>query len=184
MASSSCGVEFVVVQFPYLENKFIHQLTNVPPGTILSFRLEIIIFGPLSPASREIARSLPLAEVQCYSLLYQIVVLLLRNSYFVPQYQIASRQEQVIEEIIDFMYKHSHEAIHIQDLAQNRGISPQYFRKLFKSRVGLAPKKYLTTLRIQRSECLLLHEEYSITEIAMQLGFSSAQQFAKVFKKK
>jgi len=185
MASSSCGVEFVVVQFPYLENKFIHQLTNVPPlGQFFLSELEIIIFlGLCHQLQREIARSLPLAEVQCYSLLYQIVVLLLRNSYFVPQYQIASRQEQVIEEIIDFMYKHSHEAIHIQDLAQNRGISPQYFRKLFKSRVGLAPKKYLTTLRIQRSECLLLHEEYSITEIAMQLGFSSAQQFAKVFKK-
>lgn len=185
MADPYCGVEFVVVQFPYLEDRFIHQLTNIPPlGQFFLSELEISIFLDLChQLQREIARSLPLAEVQCHSLLHQIIVLLLRNSCFIPQYQVVSKQEQIIEETIDFMYKHSHETIYIQDLARDKGLSPQYFRKLFKSQVGLAPKKYLTTLRIQRSKCLLLHEEYSITEIAIQLGFNSAQQFAKVFRK-
>jgi len=184
-ADPCCGVEFVVVQFPYLEDKFIHQLTNVPPlGQFILSELEISIFLDLChQLQREIARALPLAEVQCCSILHQIIVLLLRNSCFIPQYHVASRQEQVIEEIIDFMCKHSHETIHIQDLAQNKGLSPQYFRKLFKSQVGLAPKKYLTALRIQRSKCMLLHEEYSITEVAIQLGFNSTQQFAKAFRK-
>jgi len=184
-ADPSSGVEFVVVQFPYLEERFIHQLINLPPlGQFALSELEISVFlGLCHQLQREIARALPLAEVQCYSLLHQIVVLLLRSPRLTSQHRITLRQKQVIEETIDFMCRHSHETIHIQEIARNKGLSPQYFRKLFKHYVGVSPKKYLITLKIQRSKCMLLHEEYSITDVAMQLGFNSAQQFAKVFRK-
>lgn len=96
---------------------------------------------------------------------------------------LSPEQRQLIEGALRFMHEHSHDLIHVKDVAQTHGLSPQYFRRLFKQYVGVSPKQYLTTLKIQRSKCLLLHQEHSVTEVAMGLGFGSTQQFSKVFRK-
>lgn len=61
---------------------------------------------------------------------------------------------------------------------------PKYVSSAFKKEMHLSICEYLTTLRIQHA-CTLMDKGYrSIAEIGVRCGFSDAQYFSKVFKKR
>ena len=49
--------------------------------------------------------------------------------------------------------------------------------------VGVPPGKYLTTVRIEAAQRLLLHREYTLDVVASLCGFSGANYLCRVFKK-
>lgn len=55
--------------------------------------------------------------------------------------------------------------------------------KLFRTGTGMTPNDYLLRCRIRKASELLTYPEMSITDIAYETGFSSSQNFSKVFKK-
>lgn len=179
------GVEFTVIQFLPFEEDFFHHLVNHHPiGRFTLSDLSVSVFLELfHKLQREIASEFPFAEVQCRALVEEIAVFLLRSNSFSLSPNLSPQQRKIVESALRLMHEHSHDITHVKEVAQAYGLSPQYFRRLFKHHVGVSPKQYLTTLKIQRSKCLLLHEEQSVTEIAMGLGFGSTQQFSKVFRK-
>lgn len=71
----------------------------------------------------------------------------------------------------------------IEKLAQIANMSNTYFRKIFVERFGETPSKYLTRLRLQHAENLLLSGNYSINEIAFMSGFNDSKYFSRVVKK-
>lgn len=176
------GVEFVVIQFPAFNEDLLRHLVNTPPiGRFVLSDLSVSVFLECCyKLQRELVSSLPFVEVECRALLEELVVLLLRNNCMLTAV-LLPEQKRLMEQALRFMHERSHEILHIREVAREFGLSPQHFRKLFKNHVGVSPKKYLTALKIQRSKCLLLHREYSVTEVAMGLGFSSTQHFSKVF---
>lgn len=184
-AESPSGVEFVVVQFLPFDHNFLHHLVNTPPiGRFPLLELSVSVFLELChKLQREIASNLPFAEIQCRAIIQEMTVFLLRGHTSFSSSPLSPDQKQVIENALRFMHEHSHDLTHVKEVAQIYGLSPQYFRRLFKHYVGVSPKQYLTTLKIQRSKCLLLHHEHSVTDVAMGLGFGSTQQFSKVFRK-
>lgn len=184
-ADSPLGVAFVVVQFPELERDLLRRLRNAPPiGRFSLFELEVSLFLDVChKLQREIAGGLPFADLQCKALLSELLVLLLRSASRSVGSWVSPRQGKMVEKALQIIHSHYQDDIRIQDLAREVGLSPQHFRELFKRYVGVSPKKYLMTLRLQRSKCMLLHSEYSVTDVALQLGFGSVQQFSKVFRK-
>lgn len=63
------------------------------------------------------------------------------------------------------------------------GLSYSYFKKLFISKYGVPPVKYITGLKIKRACELLLINTYSVAEIAEMCGFANTYYFSTVFKK-
>lgn len=184
-AGNSLGVAFVVVQFPDLEKGLLRKLRNSPPiGRFSLFELEVSLFLDIChKLQREIGGNLPFADIQCKALLSELLVLLLRSASRGVRFYLSPRQGRVIERALQIMHNRYQDDIRIQDLAGEVGLSPQHFRELFKRYVGVSPKKYLMTLRLQRGKCMLLHSEYSVTDVASRLGFGSIQQFSRVFRK-
>jgi AraC-like DNA-binding protein len=82
-----------------------------------------------------------------------------------------------------FMNKHFHEEININDVVDYLGVSEVYLYKRFEKEIGQTPNGYLHTLRLEKACELLVSTDKSITEIAMETGFSSSQYFATVFRK-
>lgn len=70
----------------------------------------------------------------------------------------------------------------IETLGRTYGLSSRYVRKKFRELTGMSCRKYVTMLRIAKARALLWETEKSITEIAMQTGFNSAQYFCRVFQ--
>jgi len=70
-----------------------------------------------------------------------------------------------------------------QQIAWYVGVSERYLSEIFKQEMGISPWDVLVRFRIQRARELLKTSDSSITEIAIQVGFSDSSYFGRVFKK-
>ena len=75
------------------------------------------------------------------------------------------------------------EDISLDDLAAEAQLSPFHFARMFKQSVGVPPRVYLTRLRVEKACELLEMNDLSVTEIALEVGYSSSQVLARVFAK-
>ncbi|MCI0499136.1 MAG: AraC family transcriptional regulator [Planctomycetales bacterium] len=71
----------------------------------------------------------------------------------------------------------------IRGLAHIAGLSCSHFSGKFKEQIGISPIEYLTREKIAQARQFLSQTDKSITEIAVDLQFSSSQYFSMVFKK-
>ena len=72
----------------------------------------------------------------------------------------------------------------IAQIATKCGVSECYFRRLFQEYSGESPVSFRQRHRIERAKQLLLSEEnFTVSEIAQELGFSDVYHFSKTFKK-
>ncbi|WP_404425121.1 helix-turn-helix domain-containing protein [Nibricoccus sp. IMCC34717] len=87
-----------------------------------------------------------------------------------------------MQRIADWMREHSAEVRTIADIASRAHLSESRFKARFTRELGIAPHEYLLRARVERARGLL-GEGVSVTEAAMQCGFSSSQHFATVFRR-
>ena len=71
----------------------------------------------------------------------------------------------------------------LADLAQMAGISAHHLVECFTKEVGVSPHRYLLGVRVRLAQEMLVGSDLSVTEIALELGFSSGQHFAATFKR-
>ncbi|WP_244489779.1 MULTISPECIES: AraC family transcriptional regulator [unclassified Rhizobium] len=75
------------------------------------------------------------------------------------------------------------EDICLDDLAAEAQLSPFHFARMFKQSLGVPPRVHLTRLRLERACELLEKTDLPVTEIALEVGYSSNQVLARVFLK-
>lgn len=75
------------------------------------------------------------------------------------------------------------EDISLDELAVEARLSPFHFARMFKQSVGVPPRVYLTRLRMEKACELLEQTDLPVTEIALEVGYSSNQVLARVFLK-
>ena len=107
-----------------------------------------------------------------------LVISLSRNRQFEM-----SAIRQKIEKARIYMKEHVGENISVEQLAADLNISYSWFRKAFREYTGYAPAKYFQELRIQRAKQMLVGTPLSAKEIAVELGYGSAEYFYCMFKK-
>lgn len=74
-------------------------------------------------------------------------------------------------------------SLNVGDLHTLCDISDTYFRKIFISLYGVAPKKYILNKRLIQAKKILDSGEYTyIYEVANAVGFDDALYFSKLFK--
>ena len=106
-----------------------------------------------------------------------------------PKYQLSLRYydeiptHSSIQTSIDYITEYHMENLSIQQVADVVNFSPTYFCRLFKKETGHSFVSYLTFVRIQRSVRLLRHTNYTIEQIAFDLGFNTPSYFSTIFKK-
>ncbi|MBL8151981.1 MAG: helix-turn-helix transcriptional regulator [Blastocatellia bacterium] len=74
--------------------------------------------------------------------------------------------------------------INLEDIATTACLSPYHFLRTFKSVFGLSPHQYLLQLRLQRAEKFLTTGSHSLTQVALNCGFTDLSAFSKAFKKR
>ena len=83
--------------------------------------------------------------------------------------------------VAEFMTEHLSEALTIDQLAAEAGISRFHFAHLFRDRVKMTPHQYLISLRLNRAKDLLRRGELDIREVALACGYTHAGRFAAAF---
>lgn len=84
---------------------------------------------------------------------------------------------------MDYIYSHVHTRITIRQLAEHTHLSESYLSKLFHKEMGVPLSEYVLGLKIGQAKNLLAYSDYSLTDIANYLAFSSQSHFIQVFKK-
>ncbi len=74
------------------------------------------------------------------------------------------------------------ENISMETLANEAGLSVRNFNRLFLVDFGLTPKQVLILRRVNEAKKLLLQRK-SVTDVALEVGYSSLSQFIVTFRK-
>lgn len=122
-----------------------------------------------------------------YASLLEILVLIGRKytgEGISPEVTHTKQQEYTAKFIFVCQYisEHCTEDMTLDDAAGLVGFSKYHFTRLFKDFTGCSFYKYLNRKRIAHAERLLIDPEISITEVALQSGFSSLSSFIRMFK--
>lgn len=84
--------------------------------------------------------------------------------------------------VFAYVEQHYKEDITAEDMASLCNVSYSYFSRLFRSTMQKTFREYLNYVRISQAEKLLLNTELNITEIAMEVGFSTSSYFIEQFR--
>ena len=76
---------------------------------------------------------------------------------------------------------HSHRPIELEDAADQAGLSPFHFLRLFSSVLGVSPHQYLVRSRLRHAARLLANDDHAVTDIAYDVGFGDLSNFVRTF---
>jgi AraC-like DNA-binding protein len=75
----------------------------------------------------------------------------------------------------------SHRTIALDDAAEQAGISPFHFLRLFSEVLGVTPHQYLVRSRLRHAARRLADDDSPITDIAYDVGFGDLSNFVRTF---
>ena len=90
---------------------------------------------------------------------------------------------QRIQSTLDFIAQHEDEWIDLPLLARQSGLSEPRFKARFRQEMGIPPGQYMVRRKVEQAKERLARGRAHVTDIAHDLGFSSSQYFATVFKR-
>jgi AraC-like DNA-binding protein len=74
------------------------------------------------------------------------------------------------------------EPLDVAAVAAVAHVSPTHFSRSFRAVFGESPHRYLQRRRVERSMFLLRETERSVTDICLDVGFSSLGTFSRTFR--
>jgi transcriptional regulator GlxA family with amidase domain len=74
------------------------------------------------------------------------------------------------------------EPLDVPTLARIAHVSEAHFIRSFRAAFGETPNRYLQRRRVERAMWLLRSTDKSVTDICMDVGFSSLGTFSRVFR--
>lgn len=88
-----------------------------------------------------------------------------------------------LQQALDYIHTHLDQDLSLVQIAEVINISPTYFASLFKSTTGNSPHQYVIQQRLERAKMLLSKTDLAISDIALQVGFSSQSHLTQLFKR-
>ncbi|RFN58443.1 AraC family transcriptional regulator [Marixanthomonas ophiurae] len=71
----------------------------------------------------------------------------------------------------------------VEHLAEEFLMSPTYVSEFFRKQVGVSLREYIIKAKLKLVEIRLLNSDYTLTEIADELGFTDVSHLSKTFKR-
>lgn len=101
--------------------------------------------------------------------------------------KIIHRQQNIpytylVKQVIEYVYNNIYSTIYVNDIANTFNVNPSYLSTVFKDETGTNLKEYIQLAKIKEAKNLIRYSSMSLTEIAVQLGFSDLSHFTKVCK--
>lgn len=87
-----------------------------------------------------------------------------------------------ITNLIAHILKYPDEEYDLEDLAESANMSLSFFKSQFMRQTGYPPREYINIQKTELAKKMLL-SSYSITQIAMELNYSSSNYFSTTFKR-
>lgn len=168
------------------------QMNNIPAvaddeGGIAGVAGVPVDTGVLAVAVR-LAQALPDAErarVLGPGILRELIYLFLRapGGGALAGLALGDDHQRRIGKIIERMHTEYAVAFSVPELARDAGMSASTFHARFKSVTGVAPLHYQKLIRLHKARDLMVNAGTTAQSAAMQVGYESASQFSREFRK-
>lgn len=93
-------------------------------------------------------------------------------------------QDELLEKILAYIDETIYEPLTIAEICQKFSMSRSSLQILFKENLDMPPKKYINELKLEKSRQMICENKYTISEIALMLGFNSIHYFSRAFTQK
>lgn len=88
-----------------------------------------------------------------------------------------------LQQVLDFIHTHLDRDLSLTELAKVINLSPTYFASAFKQAIDISPHQYVIQQRVERAKVMLKKTDFAISDIALQVGFSSQSHLTQQFKR-
>ena len=89
-----------------------------------------------------------------------------------------------IQAALNYIHNYYSEIAGLGEVADEVGLNPEYFSRLFKAEIGMNFSAYLSNYRLDKAMHLLTKTDKKLYEIADETGFASLSYFSKKFKER
>ncbi|SHM93599.1 helix-turn-helix transcriptional regulator [Chitinophaga sp. CF418] len=90
--------------------------------------------------------------------------------------------EKEIDEFIERVDRCPEEHVNVEQRAHALGLTERALENAFKLKLGSTVKIYILQQRVEKAKQLLLATMHTITDIAMEVGYSDPSYFIRIFK--
>ena len=97
--------------------------------------------------------------------------------------ELSGEAQRLVRQALAYLQERYAEPISWQDVANHVGLSEDYLARCFRKELGLTPAAYLNRYRVEQAKQLLKNTHKSITEIAVEVGFSGGSHFTRAFRR-
>ncbi len=169
-----------------------HEDNKVVYGSLLNrvFGYNKKIHSLVKTFVNESNSQLPFINSLIICLLQEIVIRLLQSDFMeqTDQHPVTevrqNYQDEMLNQILAYISDTITEPITVAEICQKFSLSRSSLQILFKENLAQTPKKYISELKLDKSCQMIRENKYTISEIALMLGFNSIQYFSKAFTKK
>jgi YesN/AraC family two-component response regulator len=88
-----------------------------------------------------------------------------------------------VKKSVEYIEKHLHYTISLDDMAKLTGNNASYLSSLFKKETGMSVSGYITQKRLEEAALMLSESETPVADIAATLSFNSQSYFTLLFRK-
>lgn len=96
--------------------------------------------------------------------------------------RLGSEMQRIVRKATAYIHQHYAEPFSRQAMARQLGLSERYLTRCFHKEMGITPVEYLDRYRMKQAKKMLESGE-SVTETALNIGFSSVSYFSRLFEK-
>lgn len=95
----------------------------------------------------------------------------------------AGTQAALVARAVGWLREHFRETLIVEELAKIACMAPSTFHRHFKAVTGLSPVQFQKQLRLMEAERLMLAEGMGVDASASAVGYESASQFSREYKR-
>lgn len=105
------------------------------------------------------------------------------GSNLVESLSAMASRDGVIYTICEIIQRDYYHNLTVQELAKQAGMSISLFHQTFKRVTNYSPLQYLKITRLHKARELIMNNKMSVAEAAYEVGYVSASQFSREFKR-
>ena len=147
---------------------------RLSPGTVSRLEMQPLFESLTS----EWEHGTTAAQIETGLLLHRMLALMARQLLAGDE---SRSNRTLIEHAAEFIRQHYAEPLSLDRLLAQTPVSKSWFLRLFRQYMGTTPYNFLLSTRITRAKELLVLTDFSISEIAHQVGFGDESNFSTRF---
>ncbi len=189
--------EFVTIEFsrPYLERLVADASSGLPAGVRAFLQGEstsgVSTGTRLSSPQQQLVKALvaPPVPTSARTLWYQAKALEVAATVLFPEAEPPDlfcrrhkrQNAERVERVLLLLREHLAEPPSLEEIGRRVGCSHFYLSRIFSQEMGCGIFQYLRRLRMERAAELLKGGGLNVTEVAMEVGYSSPSHFSTAF---